>query len=229
MESWSRDLLKVLGKFGGSLSQTPEVIYTGVAPFCPTTSSIHTIFGEQQSESLRILGASEDWDDCLARVSVGRETLATVTCCSGRYLAVGSNDGLTLIWDCTTFYQVCTLNHGEGVPCICFNVKGDRLATYGSRTTKIWSPRTGQLIQTIPNQVGMQGLCLQFVDDDAALLVGTDRSSSGDIYRPVRLFLTRLSQHFRRPYHQKADQQHSTDSPLHPIIEHQSSAQHQNV
>ncbi|SPO04762.1 uncharacterized protein DNG_07447 [Cephalotrichum gorgonifer] len=175
LEGWSRDLLKILGKFGECLSQAPEVIYTGVAPFCPTTSSIYKIFGTQQSESLRVLGASEDWDDCLARVSVGREALATVVCCSGQYLAVGTSDGSIFIWDCTTFHQICTLNHGETVACICFSAKGDRLATYGFRATKIWSPRTGQLVQSIPNQVEMQALCLQFVDDDAVLLVGTDR------------------------------------------------------
>ncbi|KAH6677027.1 hypothetical protein F5X68DRAFT_246119 [Plectosphaerella plurivora] len=174
LESWSRDLLKILGKFGSSLSQSPDFIYTGIAPFCPTTSSIHSIFSNQQSESIQVRGVSEGWNDCLARLSVGRESPISVKC-GGRHLAVANRDGSVWVWDCATLHQTCILHHDESVSTLCFSARGDRLATYGHHTTKIWSPRSGRLIQSIKNQPGMQALCLQFVEDDGALLLGTDR------------------------------------------------------
>ncbi|KAG8406592.1 hypothetical protein J3458_020937 [Metarhizium acridum] len=149
LESWSRDLLKLLGKFGSCLTQEPTIIYTSVAPFCPTSSSIFKTFGKQQTSHLAVRGLPEDWGDCLARVSVGTESVATLICCSGRHLARSSFS-------------------------LCFSSKGDRLATYGLRHTKVWSPQTGKLLLSIPNHAKMQALCLRFVDNDTAIIMGPD-------------------------------------------------------
>ncbi len=174
LEVWSRDLLKLLGKFGSCLTQDPTAIYTSIAPFCPTSSSMYNIFGKQQIASVMVRGLSEDWDDCLARVSVGAESVATMICCSGRYLAVGNSGKTVLVWDCTTFHQVSELEHGEAVSSLCFSSNGDRLATYGFGHTKVWDPQTGELLFSIRNQMSMQALCLQFVENDAAIVMGSD-------------------------------------------------------
>ncbi|KJK75176.1 hypothetical protein H634G_09522 [Metarhizium anisopliae BRIP 53293] len=174
LESWSRDLLKLLGKFGSCLTQEPTIIYTSVASFCPTSSSIFKTFGRQQTSNVAVQGLPEDWDDCLARVSVSAESVATLICCSGRYLAVGTSGKTAVVWDCTTFHQVAELEHGEAVSALCFSSKGDRLAIYGLRHTKIWTPQTGKLLLSIPNYANMQALCLQFVDDDTAITMGSD-------------------------------------------------------
>ncbi|KAI0601591.1 hypothetical protein F4775DRAFT_404833 [Biscogniauxia sp. FL1348] len=175
LEGWSRDLLKLLGKFGDCLSQDPASIYTCIPSFCPKSSAIYRNFGEISSTSLQIHGQPDVWDDCLARVSVGSENVAVLICCSGRYLAVVDSVGTATVWDCTTFHQVAALPHGEGVSSVCFSAKGDRLATYGSRTTKVWVPKTGQLEHTIPNCEDTQSMCLQFTDDDSGLIMGAER------------------------------------------------------
>ncbi|KAI1496365.1 hypothetical protein F5X99DRAFT_422182 [Biscogniauxia marginata] len=160
---WSRDLLKLLGKFGSCLSQDPASIYTCIASFCPTSSAIHRNFGQISSVPLEIHGRSDVWDDCLARVSVGSENVADLICCSGRYLVVVNSVGTTVIWDCTTFHQVGALDHGEHVSSVCFSVNGDRLATYGFRTTKVWIPQTDT-----------RSMCLQFINDDSGLIMGAE-------------------------------------------------------
>ncbi|KAI1487334.1 hypothetical protein F5X96DRAFT_672759 [Biscogniauxia mediterranea] len=154
LELWSRDLLKLPGRFGSNLSQDPKCIHSCIAPFCPQTSAMYRTFGHS-SKSPSVRGLPDDWDDCLARVSVGSEHRASLLSCSWRYLAVVTDVGAILIWDCTTFHRVLTLEHGEIVSAVCFSANGDRVATYGSRTTK--------------------ALCLEFVENDTALMVGSDR------------------------------------------------------
>ncbi|KAH9898722.1 hypothetical protein F4778DRAFT_742738 [Xylariomycetidae sp. FL2044] len=174
IESWSRDLLKIPGRFGSSLSQDPESIHHGIVPFCPQSSAIYQTFVKDFS-SLRVKGLSDDWDDCLARVSVGSEHQATLLSCSYRYLAVVDSTGIISTFDCTTFHRVTTMDHGESILSICFSSNGDRIATYGPRTTKIWSSQSGLLLNTINNSPDMQAMCLSFVKDDTQLMAGTDR------------------------------------------------------
>ncbi|KAI5927329.1 hypothetical protein F4810DRAFT_650319 [Camillea tinctor] len=175
LESWSHDILKLLGKFGDCLSQDPASIYTCIPSFCPKSSAIFKNFGEMSSTSLQIHGQPDIWDDCLARVSVGSENVASLICCSGRYLTVVNNVGTAIVWNCTTFHHCATLQHGEGVSSVCFSAKGDRLATYGFRTTKVWILRTGQLEHTILNCEDTRSMCLQFANDDSELIMGAER------------------------------------------------------
>ncbi|KAF7555303.1 hypothetical protein G7Z17_g2299 [Cylindrodendrum hubeiense] len=175
LEGWSRDLLKILGKFGGSLSREPDIIYTSIAPLCPITSSIYRTFAKQQSSSLQASNLPEDWDDCLARVSVGNECAANLISCSGRYIAVSSSKRTITVWDCITFQQVHELEHGEAVSAMCFSSKGDRLATYGLHHTKIWSSLAGKLLLSIHNHPDIPALCLKFVDNDTTIIMGSGR------------------------------------------------------
>lgn len=175
LEAWSRDLLKLPGKFGSTLSQDPTSIFTSIVPFCPQSSAIYKTFSQFSSSTVRVTGVSEDWDDRLARVSIGTENQVSLIACSGRHLAVVNNFGAITIWDSATFHQVQLLEHGEPISSICFNSKGDCLATYGFRTTKIWSSQSGRIIRTIENPSETRALCLSFVDRDMALLMGSDR------------------------------------------------------
>jgi WD40 repeat protein len=176
LEAWSRDLLKIVGKFGSSLSHCPDSIFTSVAPFCPSGSSIYKYFGTQPSNFVTVKGQSEDWDDCLARVSLGKTHTATLVCCSAKYLALAASSGLVKLWDSTTFRHIITIEHGERISDFCFGEKGDRLATYGYRTTRIWESQTGRLLYSIENSVEMQAMSLKFSQNDSVLLMATDRS-----------------------------------------------------
>jgi len=175
LDIWAHDLLKLPGKFGGILSQDPNSIFTSVAPFSPRTSAIHTQFAKATSCLVNVRGLEENWDDCLARLSVGSGHLACSIDCSGRHVAIVDDAGTMTLWDSTTFQKVQELGHSERIYSICFNGKGDQVATYGVSTTKIWSSETGDLLHQFDNVRGMSPLCLSFADHDKALLMASDR------------------------------------------------------
>ncbi|RYP06345.1 hypothetical protein DL765_009531 [Monosporascus sp. GIB2] len=174
LDLWSRDLLKLPARFGSSLSLDPSSIHHCIAPLCPRNSAIYRTFGAKSSV-LNVKGLSEDWDDCLARVFVGNEHPASLICCSSRYLAVVNTIGTLFIWDCTIFHFLHTISHGETVSSASFNASGDLIATYGLRTTKVWSPQSGLLVKSIDNPPEIQPLFMEFLGDETGLIVGSDR------------------------------------------------------
>ena len=178
LEGWSRDFLKVLGKFGNSILEQPDSIYTNIAPFCPTSSSISKAFG-RSSDYLTVRGLPVDWDDCLARMAIdsdGGFIITTALRCSARHIAVSTGSGLTILWD-TKMFQATSIDHGEHIWDLCFNTKGDRFATYGYYTTKIWASEHGQLQQTIPNPLDMNVKSLMFVEKDTVLMMASDQQT----------------------------------------------------
>ncbi|KAF7534265.1 hypothetical protein G7054_g6367 [Neopestalotiopsis clavispora] len=174
LELWSRDLLKLPGKYGAILSKNPASVHSSVAQFCPSKTAIHRVFGPISSTP-KVQGLPDDWDDCLARVSVGSGHQATLLCCSAKHLAVADSSGALSIWDCTTFHRVQLVNAGEMISALCFSERGDRVATYGHSTTKVWSIQTGKLVNSFDNPPDMMALTIDFVDEDSKLLVGSDR------------------------------------------------------
>ena len=189
LELWSRDLLKIVGKFGGNLLQDPTAIYKNIPPFCPRNSQIYRQFGRSLSPPLSVDGLSHaDWDDCLARLSVGTQHQALMIVCSGRFLAILTDAGTIILWDARTFEQIQILYHQEYVHTICFSNSGDKLASYGIRTTKIFSVSSGNLLEKVPNLAHSRALCMTFAQADSTLLVGLD------VRKVVRLVLARASE-----------------------------------
>ncbi|KAK2599454.1 hypothetical protein N8I77_011208 [Diaporthe amygdali] len=175
LDSWSHDLLKLPGKFGSSLAQDPSSIFTSVASFSPLKSAVYRYFHKTSASSVSVRGLPDDWDDCLARVTLGVGSRATLIASSGRYLAVADDLGTVVLWDCSTFQQTHRLMHRERISAMCFNSRGDQIATYGFDTTKIWSPHSGKLLRQLTNIRDLGALCLNYVENDTILLMGSDR------------------------------------------------------
>ncbi|KAK6855325.1 NACHT and WD domain protein [Apiospora arundinis] len=174
LEVWARDLLKLPGKFGRILLQDPSAIQTSVAPFCPIGSAIHKLFSTA-SPKPKVRGLPEDWDDCLARFSIGKDRQgASIKTCS-QYLAVADTEGSISIWDSTTFHHLKQLEHGAAVSAMSFSSSGRQIATYGLRNTKVWDIGNGDILKSINNPPDMRALTLVFTDNDSSLLVGTER------------------------------------------------------
>ena len=173
LETWSRDLTKIVGKFGNNLLQDPTSIYSSIPPFCPQTSAIHRCFGKLDSRSLRVLPLTDDWDDCLARIHTpGHQAQAQMLTCSGRYIAmIVSNDSIG-IWESTTFAVVRQLRHEELIQQISFNDNGDRIAAYSRQNTVIWSVASGQVVHQIPN-ISDGALSIAFSKNGKKLLAAT--------------------------------------------------------
>ena len=91
--------------------------------------------------------------------------------CASRHIAVLSSTGSIILRDSVTF---CTTVHAEVVAEICFNTKCDRLASYGFKTTKIWTIPAGQLVAEIPNPAGSRALAITFADEDSGISIGSN-------------------------------------------------------
>lgn len=177
-ESWSVDLVKVVGKFGMNLRRNPRAIYTLIAPFCPRNSAIYQHFGKTESRKLQVSGLSaENWDDAVARISLGDGAFASSISVAGAYIFVLTSTGSVFVYDSSTFEQsrASPIVQRERVYLIEANSSGSLFATYGYRTTKIWETLTGKCKFSIENLESQpRPLAMLFDKKRSMLLVGTD-------------------------------------------------------
>jgi hypothetical protein len=147
VESWAGDFVRIVGKFGANLRRNPESIYSLIPPFCPPNSSIYQLFGKQEAKNLTILGLStENWDDSLARISLGFGTYASSILAAGAQIAILASSGSVSMFDSSIFQETAAspIKHGERVYRMELNSTGTLIATYGYRTTKVWETSTGK-------------------------------------------------------------------------------------
>jgi WD40 repeat protein len=171
LESWATDLLKLVGKFGSHLIQDPTAIQKSIPQFCPRNSTIFRQFGKQAHVSVKGL-SNDDWDDCLARVSIASGHQAMNVICSTRHIAVLTTSGTIVLWDSVTFEETRSIAHQEHIFAMCFSNDGQILASYGVYTTRIWNASTGRQLHKIANLPDSRALCISFVEDSTNLLVG---------------------------------------------------------
>ncbi|KAI0886353.1 NACHT and WD domain protein [Annulohypoxylon maeteangense] len=93
IDGWSMDLSRIVTKFGAVLLQDPSSIYFIIPPLCPSNSAIYQQFGKRP-DGLAILGYREsEWDDCIASVSFGDDSIPSTVFCGENVIAVGMESG----------------------------------------------------------------------------------------------------------------------------------------
>ena len=95
VDSWSTDLSRIATKFGSALLQDPSSIYFVLPPFCPLDSAIYKQFAKRPgSTALSVVGYKENaWDDCVASVNFGEDSIAAAVSCGENLIAVGMESG----------------------------------------------------------------------------------------------------------------------------------------
>lgn len=114
------------------------------------------------------------WNDILARLSLPDGDRAWNILTAGKYIAVQGTVGTIYIWQAATFAPEVTVNHQEAVTKMCLNSKGDRLATYGLRSTKLWTIPAGHLLSCSPNPVDTKAMAITFIENDRQVIVACD-------------------------------------------------------
>ncbi|KFY44177.1 hypothetical protein V494_01601 [Pseudogymnoascus sp. VKM F-4513 (FW-928)] len=171
LEGWAIDLLKIVGKFGTNLIEDPTSIIKYIPQLCPQDTTIYRQFGKQAE--LRVSGVSDpNWDDSLAKVSVGSGIQALKVVSSNLYIAASTSNKTVVLWDAITFEEFRILHYGEHIFAMCFTESGLLLATYGHENTVIWNVRTGQQVHRIKNHPECRALAIKFVQDDSKLIAG---------------------------------------------------------
>jgi WD40 repeat protein len=177
IDLWTLDLVKVVGKFNRHLLFKPLAIYKLVPLFCPSRSALHQQFRESYSARVSMSGIVNDsWSDNFARVVLPNSDRGLQITCAGRHVAVLGSTGTISIWSSSSLATVCSFHHHEMVTAICLNNKGDRLVTYGLRSSKLWAIPTGQLLSSILNPVHTKAMAIAFAENDTKILVaGNDK------------------------------------------------------
>jgi hypothetical protein len=180
VESWAVDFVKIVGKFGANLRRNPEAIYKLIPPFCPRNSSIYQLFGRMEAKSLMVSGLSnENWDDSLARISLGFGTYASSISAAGAQIAILAQSGSVFVYDSSIFEEAATspIKHGERVYRMELNSTGTLLATYSYRTTKLWEVSTGKCKTSVENiESRPRPLAMLLTNNSTMLLVGMEDS-----------------------------------------------------
>ena len=175
IDLWTNDLVKIVGKFSRHLASNPLAIYKLIPPFCPSKSAIYSQFHQLDSAEVLISGISNDsWNDNLASITLPHGDEGWEIECAGQYIVVLRSTSTVSVWNSSTFAEVCTLYHREPVTALCLNLNGSMLATYGLRSTKLWSLPSGQVLSSTPNPADCTAMAMDFAENDSKLLVGGD-------------------------------------------------------
>ncbi|KAH8820667.1 hypothetical protein F5884DRAFT_57550 [Xylogone sp. PMI_703] len=183
LDLWAIDLVKIVGKFSRHLLFYPQAIYELVPALCPERSILRRQFYQPGTTEISLSGISDsDWSDNLAKISLPNDIQAWKIICAAQYIAVQGSTGTIFIWNSSNFVEVCTLAHDEPVTAITFSKDSSKIATYGLRSTKLWSIPSGQLLASTPNPKHVRAMAMAFSEKDTKLLTGSDDRTIRYIY-----------------------------------------------
>lgn len=172
LNSWSTELIRIVGKFSTNLVQCPDCIYDLIPLFCPPES----ILGQQSHmgglSAPKITGISQTvWDDSLAKFTVepGRRSTA-IHSLDSSFGIVTSNKSVNL-YNVFTFQECGKFRHDEMIVAANFNQESDLLVTCGTKTIKVWNIMNFQNLHTYSNPQGVRGMDVSFSQGGSEVIV----------------------------------------------------------
>jgi WD40 repeat protein len=176
LQQWANDFIRLVGRFGVYLAQSPSSIYKHVIPFCPSDSMIRQTFSHLSRSAISVVGISSGkWDDCLARVTMGGdETASKVICKDNYFITLLGTSGTLVVWHAETCLELRRLYHGEYVTGIKASKAKTLVASAGIKTIRVWDIATGQEVYKIPKSTQGRLMGLAFTAEDTKLLVAYD-------------------------------------------------------
>lgn len=179
IRSWAADLIRLVGKFGMILRQSPSSIYRVVPVLCPRESQIGGIYGRANDSTMSLSGLSaSNWDDCLARVSVSQdETVSRILAVDSCFITLMRSSGKAAVWSAETCEELRRVSHGEYVMAVAVNKLSTILVTAGFKTIKAWEISSGNLLYSFPSHNDAKIMLAAFGGTDAELLIGRDDCS----------------------------------------------------
>lgn len=139
LDSWARDLLRLVTKFGSHLSSHPSCITSLIAPFCPSESAIHSQFASSR-RGIKVAGVSSTtWDDCSATIVLD-DSARTIACMTGLF-AIGTQTGRVVVFEEQLCQKTKILWHGERVTRLLFGPATGVIIAVGLVTINCWHIR----------------------------------------------------------------------------------------
>ena len=153
IRSWAADLIRLVGKFGMVLQQSPSSIYRVIPVLCPRESQIGGIYERANDSKMSLNGVSaSNWDDYLARVSVGEdETVFRILATDSCFITLMRSSGKAVVWSAETCEELRRVSHGEYVMAVTVNKLDTILVTAGFKTIKAREISSGNLLYSFPS------------------------------------------------------------------------------
>lgn len=176
IQMWANDFIRIVGKFGANLVQSPSSIHRLVAPFCPRDSMIGKKYNNAKDRTLSVAGLhSNGWDDCLAGVSVGQDQLASkVLATDTHFITLISSGGTIIVWHAETCEEARRMHHKEYASLISLNRSQTRLVTAGVYTYRVWDISSGKEFYCLPKTAQARTMAVMFGKTDSELVIGLD-------------------------------------------------------
>ena len=174
IDSWSADLVRIITKFGRSLTASPSSIHTHVPAFCPSKSALKKQFG-MPSRSFEVAGLiAESWDDCSSLLIYKNEYPAAVAC-GDQFFAIGLGSGLIKVHSAATCQEVQTLNQQEAVKTLRFHDTCRILVCASFRAISVWNVDTW--LQTWQFDLESPTMDFSLLDDGSGLILAVLRNN----------------------------------------------------
>lgn len=178
LRQWAIDIVRVVGRFGNNLRQDPSCIYKYVVPFCPEESIIYRSFAHVSHSAFSVTRNCKAWDDCLARLSVSDDEMATKLICKDKFfVGLAGTSGTLVIWHTETFEELRKIKHGEWVNCVATSSISSLVATAGYKTIRVWNVNTGEELFRLARKSHAKTLALAFGANDTELFIASDDCS----------------------------------------------------
>ena len=176
IQQWANDFVRLVAKFGPSMVQDPSSIYRLIPMFCPRGSMIGSTFGSSSLASISVSGiSSDDWDDCLASVSIEDDrTASQVLTVHERFLTLIRSTGTVVVWNAETCEEERRLQHREYVSHMTTNRYGNIMATAGIDNYRVWEIASGKELYTLPTSQEASTLAIGISDNGTEFVIGLD-------------------------------------------------------
>ncbi|KAL2171802.1 hypothetical protein VTG60DRAFT_1499 [Thermothelomyces hinnuleus] len=175
LREWSRDLIRLPGRFGNILRLNPLDIYEKIVPFCPTGSIIRRQFVAYGS--LSVLGISESsWERCVGRLTVGDEDIVVHVACQGPYFVAATERGVLVVAYTDSCEEARRIDTNvlltNSIRSVATSETSSLMAIAGGSIIQVWNLDTGEQVISLPVLPENQVLVLSFANQDECLLIG---------------------------------------------------------
>ncbi|KAI9890123.1 MAG: hypothetical protein M1814_004404 [Vezdaea aestivalis] len=176
LQLWTVDLIKIVGKFGNSLTEYPTAIYKMIPSFCPKKSITSRTYNVHSRSGLSITGLSSDnWDDNLSRINIGGdETACRIFATDSLFIVLVATGGTLIIFNAETCEEKARLKHDEYVTALCISGTRNLIATAGNKTIRIWDAASPKEIMSFPRPGQVRVVAIQFDKASHRILVASD-------------------------------------------------------
>lgn len=176
LNTWSTELIKLMGKFGIHLVQYPDSIYHLIPLFCPPDSAIGKQFQASDPVTPRVTGIytmSGGWDDCLAKFTVEQGRRPKAVLCLDSSFGIVTSDKAVNLYNSSTFQERGKFRHEETIVAAQFNQDGTLLVTCGTKSIKVWdtSMPGSQALHIFNNPQGVRAMAVAFSHDFSEIVI----------------------------------------------------------